>query len=117
LSDRVWKLVEGFGRSLRAEGLAGPCVERQGDGVEIATGFVDLIERLETRLSEQPLDRLVPVVRNAGGVTTPPAIPQTVASVAIEVFVELARARSGDLAVIRAFARRERALPDALRVL
>jgi hypothetical protein len=33
------------------------------------------------------------------------------------VFVDLARARSGDIAVLRAFSRQERADPEVLRVL
>jgi hypothetical protein len=44
-------------------------------------------------------------------------IPEEAAAVALAAFVELARARSGDNAVLRAFARRERADPEVLRVL
>ena len=44
-------------------------------------------------------------------------VPPAAAEVTLQVCLELARARSGDLAAIRAFTRRERAEPDALRVL
>lgn len=109
----------------------------------VAERFRELVSRLKTRLPEEPPDRLVRVWTVPDGATRleaylatrvvelvvhaddlaasldlpPLALPQDAASVVIEVFVELARARSGDLGVIRAFARRERADNQALRVL
>jgi hypothetical protein len=47
----------------------------------------------------------------------PPEPGSRPASVAIGALVELARARSGDLGVIRGLARAERAGPDELRAL
>ena len=44
-------------------------------------------------------------------------VPPAAADVTLGVCLALARARSGDLAVVRAFVRRERADPDVLRVL
>jgi hypothetical protein len=44
-------------------------------------------------------------------------VPAAAAEVTLGVCLELARARSGDLAVVRAFTRRERADPGTLRVL
>ena len=44
-------------------------------------------------------------------------VPPVAADVVLGVCLELARARSGDLAVLRAFVRRERADADVLRVL
>jgi uncharacterized protein (TIGR03083 family) len=44
-------------------------------------------------------------------------VPPAAADVTLGVCLELARARSGDLAVMRAFTRRERADADVLRVL
>ena len=44
-------------------------------------------------------------------------VPAAAAEVTLQVCLELARARSGDLAVVRAFTRRERSGPDDLRVL
>ena len=43
--------------------------------------------------------------------------PRLVADLVISLLVELARSRSGDLRVIRALVRRERAGSDVLRVL
>jgi len=105
----------------------------------VAERFTALVDRLRPRL---PADRLVTILQVPDGATTfetylrtrvvelvvhvddiatsvgidvePP--PESV-DVAVGVFVELARARSGDLAVIRAFSRAERAAPDTLRVL
>ena len=47
----------------------------------------------------------------------PPALPEAATTVAIAVLVGVARARNGDLAVLRALTRRERDAGDALRVL
>lgn len=132
-------LGEGLHPIIRMDG------EQRADvGAEsLATRFAELVARLEARLPEEPPDRLIPVVRVADGVTPlddylatrvvelvvhsddvaasagRPAltIPSVAASVAIELFVTLARARSGDVEVIRAFTRQERAVPGVLRVL
>lgn len=95
-------------------------------------------------LSAAPAARAVPVIRVAGGrvplslylrtrvlevvvhgddlVSSVPGLlvadpPAVAVDVSLEVCVELARARVGDLAALRAFTRVERASPDALRVL
>lgn len=105
--------------------------------------FSKLAARLDERLPVEPSDRLVPVLTVPDGATPlasylatrvvelvvhsddlavsarlpPVAVPEPAGAVAIEVFAELARARAGDLDVIRAFARRERGGDEALRVL
>lgn len=109
----------------------------------LRAAFAALVDRLRQRLPGEEADRLVPVVQVPDGVTSldtylrtrvvelvvhgddiaaslgtaPWAVPSAAASTAMDVFVELARARSGDTAVIRAFARHERADRDVLRVL
>lgn len=105
--------------------------------------FAGLVSRLRDRLGGEPADRLVPVLRVPDGVTSLETyvrtrvvelvvhsddlassaglpeliIPPVAAKVVIDVSLELARARSGDLEVIRAFTRAERSTPDTLRVL
>lgn len=105
--------------------------------------FAEMTSRLKHRLADEPLDRLVPIVQVSDGVTSledylatrvvelavhhdditaslglpPPDLPESVTSTAINVLVDLARARSGDVEVIRAFSRRERARHDVLPVL
>jgi uncharacterized protein (TIGR03083 family) len=133
------ELIQGLHPVIRQDGE-----QRAQQGPhQLTTRFIDLIARLRARLPEEPDDRLVPVIQVAGGVTAldaylatrvvelvvhtddlaasvdapAPSVPLKAASVAIEVFVALARARSGDLGVIRGFARQERSLPDALRAL
>lgn len=109
----------------------------------VARRFGELVARLEERLAAEPRDRLVPVWTIANGATTledylttrvvelvvhtddlaasaelpPLVLPEAAAAVTIDVFIHMARARSGDLEVIRAFARRERAGSETLRVL
>jgi uncharacterized protein (TIGR03083 family) len=109
----------------------------------VADRFTAVVGRLFDRLPNEPANRLVPVWTVAGGATPltvyvatrvvelvvhaddlassaglePLTVPPEAASTAIGVFVEMARHRSGDLAVVRAFARRERAGADTLRVL
>jgi hypothetical protein len=109
----------------------------------VQTRFSELIERLRNRLPDEPADRLIPVVQVPDGVTPLDAylatrvaelvihgddlatsvglpalsVPYDAASVVIGLFVDLARARAGDLEVVRGFARSERTTADALRVL
>jgi uncharacterized protein (TIGR03083 family) len=112
----------------------------QGPAV-IAGKFEALVTRLRPALAGVPMARLVPVWRIEGGAThlsdylrtrvvelavhaddlaisvdTDIVMPENVASVAFAVFLELARARSGDVAVMRTFARRERGDPEVLRI-
>ncbi len=115
---------------------------RQGP-LAVQQKFVDLVARLRRRLAVEPSERLVPVVQVSQGVTTldeylatrvvelvvhgddiaasvgvsEPGLPASAMSMAIDTLVELARGRSGDIEVVRAFARSERADGDALRVL
>ena len=132
-------LNEGFHQFIRDDGE-----QRAQQGSDrVAQRFDAVIARLRARLPNEGPDRLVPVLRVPDGVASldayvatrvvelvvhtddlaasvdmPPApVAPLAATVAIEVFVELARARVGDLEVIRAFTRREWARPDALRVL
>jgi hypothetical protein len=103
--------------------------------------FVDLVTRLRSRLPAEPPDRMVSVVQVPDGVTPlggylasrvvelvvhsddlatsaqlpPLSLPRSAASMVIDTMVELVRGRSGDLEVIRALARRERAKDGVLR--
>lgn len=108
----------------------------------LAEKFSDLIARLRQVLEPMPLDRPVPVWRIEGGATSLTDylltrivellvhaddlavsvgvdidLPPHASSAAFDVFVELARARFGDRAVLRAFTRKERGDPEVLRVL
>jgi uncharacterized protein (TIGR03083 family) len=131
-------LDDAFHVAIRAEGA-----ERAGQGPgTVAEELEALIGRLRARLAGQSMTRLVPVLRIEGGAARlsdylrtrvvellvhaddlaasvgieiePP--PDTVSS-ALTVFLELAGARSGDVAVLRAFTRREQTDPETLRVL
>jgi uncharacterized protein (TIGR03083 family) len=117
---------------------------RAGHGPEaVAKRFRDVVSRLTARLPDEAPDRLIPVWTVPDGATplatyvttrvvelvvhaddlavsadlAPLSIPPDAAAAVIDAFVEMARHRSGDLGVVRAFARRERAAADALRVL
>ena len=105
--------------------------------------FAALVERLRVRLPHERPDRLVPVLQVRGGATPletylatrivelvvhtddlavsaglgDVAPPPAAVDVVVEVFTAMARGGRGDLAVVRAFARRERASADVLRVL
>lgn len=108
----------------------------------LAEQFEALVGRLRGVLAEQPMTRLVPVWRIEGGATQlsdylltrivelvvhaddmaasvdmTTELPHDASSAVFAVFVELARARFGDIAVLRAFARRERGDAEVLRVL
>jgi hypothetical protein len=83
--------------------------------IRVPGGQVPLCEYLPTRI----LELIVhgdDVVCSVPGLHVPDPPPAAV-GVSLELCVELARARVGDLASLRAFARAERSLPEALRVL
>lgn len=134
-ADRDSELQRAVRRDGEAAGLAGP--------VALALQFGQLVERLRPLLAATARDRLVPVftiqhgattledymrsrvvevvvhtddLAASVGVTAPEPGPEP-ASVVIGVLLELARDRRGNLAVIRALSRSERAGPDALRAL
>jgi hypothetical protein len=137
--ERPADLDSDFQRALREDG------ERSGAlGPDaVADSFGLLLARLATTLPTVAPDRLVPVLTIPGAATTfenymrsrvvelivhtddlavsadvDPSEPGPApASVAIAALVELARARTGDLAVIRALARSERAGPDDVRAM
>jgi hypothetical protein len=75
---------------------------------------LEIDEYLKTRLIELTIhvDDLALSVRLPA-----PAMPEQATTLAIAVLVGVARARSGDLAVLRALTRRERDPDEALRVL
>lgn len=105
--------------------------------------FVEVVERLGQLLATEPLDRPIPVLQVPDGVVTledylatrtvelvvhsddlavsvgMPSVdlPATACDVTVGVLVDLARHRSGDLAVVRALARRERSDPGVLHAL
>lgn len=137
--DAPGDLDEGVHPLIREDGE-----KRASYGPEaVASRFVDLVERLRGRLPAEPGDRLVTVWTVEDGATRletylttrvielvvhaddlaasvdlpPLELPPEVASEAIGAFVELARVRAGDITVIRAFTRAERAGPGTLRVL
>lgn len=88
---------------------------RSGQRLRVAGGLVlTLDEYLRTRVVELVVhaDDLAASV----GVTLAPPLPGT-CKIAIDVLVDVARLRHGDLAVLRALARRERDQVQALRVL
>lgn len=105
--------------------------------------FGAVARRLRNRLGDESPKRLIPVWAVADGATplevymttrvvelvvhaddlavsvdlAPLELPRAAGSVVVDALVAMARHRSGDLEVIRTFARRERAEEDALRVL
>ncbi|HWF16690.1 MAG TPA: maleylpyruvate isomerase N-terminal domain-containing protein [Acidimicrobiales bacterium] len=83
--------------------------------IRVAGGQVPLSEYLRTRILEVVVHG-DDVVSSVPGLHVPDPPPAAM-GVSLEVCLELARARVGDLASLRAFTRTERALPDALRVL
>lgn len=135
----VADLNSDFQRAVRGDGeTAG-----QAGPAALARQFGELADRLRPLLTGVARDRLVPVLTIANGAATfedylrsrvvevvvhtddlavsvgvtPPVPDPEPASVVIGVLLELARDRSGDLAVIRALARAERADQDGLRAL
>ena len=93
--------------------LAAADPERLVSVVNVRHGFTPLATYLRTRVVELVVhgDDL------AASVGLAYDVPRVAADVTLGVCVELARARAGDLAVVRGFARRERATADVLRVL
>ena len=88
--------------------------EAETRNVRVFRNFVLLLDDyLVTRIVELTchIDDLAVSV----GVTTP-QIPLAALDTSVRALVSIARHRHGDLAVVRAFARRERAAPDTLRV-
>lgn len=83
--------------------------------IRVTGGQVPLSEYLRTRILEVVVHG-DDVVSSVPGLHVPDPPPAAM-GVSLEVCLELARARVGDLASLRAFTRTERALPDALRVL
>jgi uncharacterized protein (TIGR03083 family) len=81
--------------------------------LNVRNGATSLEEYLRTRVVELVVhgDDL------AASVGLPYEVPPVAADVVLDACLELARARSGDLPVLRAFVRRERADPEVLRVL
>jgi hypothetical protein len=90
----------------------------EGFSVGGLAGHLYASVRIEAYVATRVVELVVHSDDLATSVALPPlAVPPTAAAVAIEIFVELARARTGDLEVIRAFTRSERSKPDILRVL
>jgi hypothetical protein len=137
--DTTAQLAEGLPALLRRGGST-----RAEDGPAAVVGALAALEaRLRPLVDAAPEDRLVPVVQVRGGAArlddyltsrvielvlhtddlacsvgvTLPDVPSDVLAVVTTAFVDLAVARSGSRAVLRSFARRERADLDVLRVL
>ena len=83
--------------------------------IRVPGGQVTLSEYLPTRILEVIVHG-DDVVCSVPGLHVPDPPPAAIAA-SLAVCVELARARVGDLASLRAFTRAERSLPEALRVL
>lgn len=82
------------------------------------TAFLDTVLTIDDYLATRIVECVVhtdDLAVSAG--IEPPAAPKEAAAIAITVLVEVARARRGDLAVLRALTRRERDEAQALRVL
>jgi uncharacterized protein (TIGR03083 family) len=131
-------LQDSFHSAIRAD-----AAKRAEQGAAALAGRFDaLVSRLRSSLAGQPMTRLVPVWRIEGGATQLSDylltrivelvvhaddlavsvgmeldVPPDAAAVAFAVFLQLARARSGDVAVLRAFSRQERGECEVLRVL
>jgi uncharacterized protein (TIGR03083 family) len=127
-----------FNQAIRADAVR----RAEGGPAEVVALFTALVGRLRTTLVDLPSDRLVPVWRVQDGATRlsdylltrivelvvhaddlaasvdlPMEIPPDVASATFAAFLQMARVRSGDVSVLRAFTRRERGDPEDLRVL
>jgi hypothetical protein len=132
-------LDHGVHRALRE---AGGRIAEEGPEA-VGRRFTELVTLFRTMLPAVSIDRLVPVVLGDGRpvrlddyVATrivelvvhaddlavscgmpEIAVPPTCADVAVEALVRMARQRHGDVAVLRALARRERSNAEILRVL
>ena len=137
--DTPADLDHAFHRAVRDEGSR---IAEQGHG-EIAAQFTALVTNLRAILPGSDPARLVPTVLGDGrpsrlddyvatrvvellvhsddlavSAGLPEiSVPKSGADVAIEALVGVARARHGDVAVLRALARRERSNAEILRVL
>jgi hypothetical protein len=83
--------------------------------IRVAGGQVPLCDYLRTRVLEVVVHG-DDVVHSVPGLHVPDP-PTGAIAVSLDVCLELARVRVGDLVALRAFTRAERTLPDALRVL
>ncbi len=116
-------------------------IEARGGPTLVRTTWDEALERLTTRLAGEPPDRRIGVfggramlldqylvtrilelVVHGDDLATslalpPPAFDPPITGVVIDCLLEVARRRHGDLAVVRAFTRRERDTSEALRVL
>ena len=137
--DEPSQLAEGVPAALR-QGAS----SRAETGADVVVAeVVALPARLRPLVDAAPDDRLVPVIQVRGGAARlddyvltrvielvvhtddlacsvgqlVPDVPPDVLTLVTSAFVDLAVGRSGSRAVVRAFARRERADPDVLRVL
>ena len=95
--------------------LTGVPAARPVPVVRVPGGQVELVEYLRTRVLELVVhgDDVVCSVAGMSVASPPPATMGT----CMDVCLELARARAGDLPVLRAFTRRERAEKDVFLVL
>ena len=107
---------------LAAEAAAAAARLRERLAAEPADRLVSVYQGLVIRLDEYLLTRLVELTLHIDdlcvsvGVPTP-ELPEAARAGAIATLVEVARLRRGDLAVLRALARRERDAVAALRVM
>lgn len=94
--------------------LDGAAAERAVPVIRVPGAYSPLSEYLRTRILEAVVhgDDLASSVPGLQVADPPPAAVE----VAVGVCLEMARARVGELEVLRAFTRAERATPDALRV-
>lgn len=137
--DDAAQLAEGVPAALRQ----GASSRAEAGAEAVIAELVALPARLRPLVDAVPDDRLVPVIQVRGGAARfddylvtrvielvvhtddiacsagllLPDIPPDVLSLVTSTFVDLAVGRSGSRAVLRAFARRERADGDVLRVL
>jgi hypothetical protein len=94
--------------------LSGLPASRAVPVIRVPGGYAPLQEYLATRI----LEAIVhgdDVASSVPGLEVPDPPPGAVTA-GLEVCMEMARARVGDLDALRAFTRAERAIPDALRV-